>query len=93
MVVLIMNQKSKKKKKKGNIIPGDGGPAIQDGNEPTGSRTPIAEAEPNVTVHSASSPPGSASKKEWKARKKQKAKEKREESDDFERALDKLSFE
>jgi hypothetical protein len=88
-----MNQKSKKKKKKGNIVPGDGSPAVQDGNEPTGSRTTIAEAEPNVAVHSASSPPGSASKKEWKARKKQKAKEKREGNDDFGRALDELSVE
>jgi len=41
---------------------------------------------------SPSSPPGSASKKEWKARKKQKAKAKKEGNNDFDRALDELSI-
>jgi len=58
-----------------------------------GPRTTIAEAEPNDAVPSPSSPPDSASKKEWKARKKQKAKAKREGNDDFDRALDELSTE
>jgi len=52
----------------------------------------ITEAGPNDVAHSTPSPPGSASKKEWKARKKQKAKEKREGSDDFDRALGELSI-
>jgi hypothetical protein len=43
-------------------------------------------------IPSTSSPPDSVSKKEWKARKKQKAKEKKEGTDDFDKALDELSM-
>ncbi|KAI0002896.1 transcriptional repressor TCF25-domain-containing protein [Russula compacta] len=83
-------KKSKKKKKKQG--PADGISTIQDGDKLTKSPTTIAKAGSDPPTPSTSSPPGSTSKKEWKALKKQKAKAKKEGSDDFVRALDELSI-
>lgn len=87
-----MKQKSKKKKKKGNKAAEDGVSTPQDGNELIESRTTITEAGSKDVIPSTSSPPDSALKKEWKARKKQKAKAKKEGADDFDKALDELSI-
>jgi hypothetical protein len=55
--------------------------------------TAIEEAGPDPTIPSTSLPSQSpASKKEWKALKKQKAKAKKDGDDGFDRALDELSI-
>jgi hypothetical protein len=87
-----VKQKTKKKKKKGNTAPEDGVATPQDRIEPIASRAIIAKAGSNEMIQSPSSPPDNTSKKEWKARKKQKAKAKKEGNDDFDKALDELSM-
>jgi len=57
-----------------------------------GPPTATAEASTLAGPSSPSPTPGSASKKEWKALKKQKAKAKRDGNDDFDKALDELSI-
>ncbi|KAI9512764.1 transcriptional repressor TCF25-domain-containing protein [Russula earlei] len=94
--LLKAKKKPRKKKKKGNSAPTDGvspvREGVQEGNKLTESHTTIAKAGPDPVIQPPSSSPSSASKKEWKALKKQKSKAKREEIDDFDRALDEVSM-
>ncbi|KAI9466649.1 transcriptional repressor TCF25-domain-containing protein, partial [Lactarius psammicola] len=83
--------KPKKKKKKALSAPADVVSPVGESSGLTGPPVVIAEA-PGFAGPSASSPsPGSTSKKEWKALKKQKAKAKRDGNDEFDKALDELS--
>lgn len=82
-------KKSKKKKKKGLSASADVVSPVRESSGPTGSPTVIAET-PGFAGPSAS--PGSTSRKEWKALKKQKAKAKKDGNDEFDKALDELSI-
>ena len=87
-----MSQKSKKAKKKAHLTVADGLTPIKDASNPIAASTAIEDARPDPAMPLTSSPSQSpASKKEWKALKKQKAKAKKEGDDDFDRALDELS--
>ena len=52
----------------------------------------LVEASGSAGPSAPSPLPGSTSKKEWKALKKQKAKAKRDGNDEFDKALDELSI-